>query len=323
VLASNVLYPKSYEEFSEIVRESINGKKRILVIGYGKHLIGKPKADIIVSTRMINRILEVSQADLYVTAQAGISLRELNEELKKQGLWLPFDYDGTLGGLTATNLPLWYTYPRELLLGAKFVNGEGNVLKSGGKTTKFSSGYKIWKVLAGSLGKLGIILEVTYRVFPLPEVVTFAKFDYSELRRVFDYSPLAIMVIIRNDGEMTGIAKFAGLRKVIERIPLAKDVDVELCNEGDRVISIISPLGLEVEYARKAREFINVECSVSLVGRGYTRAYVKDFNGIENARSSGIMVMVERGEYDGEHIPRASNAFTLLKRALDPYGVFG
>ncbi|MEM1627104.1 MAG: FAD-binding oxidoreductase [Sulfolobaceae archaeon] len=316
-----ILEPNSYDEIIEVVKESIASKKKVIAIGTGRHVIGNIKPDIIITMRRLNKILEVSQSDLYVISQTGISIKELNEELKRSGLWLPFDYNGTIGGLTATNLPLWYTYPRELLLGAKFINGEGKVIRSGGKTTKFSSGYKIWKILAGSLGRLGIILEVIYRVLPLPEITILASFDPEEWRKVFEYSPLSVMVIYKDNREI-GIAKFAGLKRVIDKIPL-KETNFDLDLDGENIVSVISPLGLEVNDARALRKFMKVECSVSLIGKGYTRAYVKDLNGIEEARSSGLNVIVEKGkDFSVENFVPISNTFKLLKRALDPYNVF-
>jgi hypothetical protein len=313
--------PETYEDLIKIVEKCKIENKTIFPIGTGKHIIGKfPKTDFIVSLRKLSSIIEVSQSDLYVTAQAGVLVKSLNEELKKEGLWLPFDYDGTLGGLTAINLPLWYTYPRELLLGARFVNGEGKIIKSGGKTTKFSSGYKIWKVLAGSLGRLGVILELTYKVLPLPEVVVNTIFNPNEINSIFKYSPLSVMVIIKENEEI-GIARFVGLKKVIDKIPL-RAYDGEIMLEGENIISLISPLGLELTQVRILRKFMKVEVSISLIGKGYTRAVVKDFNGIEEARANGLNVLIERGNYNGEYFNYYSKSLKYIKQALDPFNIF-
>jgi glycolate oxidase FAD binding subunit len=152
----------------------------LIPAGHPTHLdVGAaPRAyDVALSTRRMNRILAHDAGDMTVTAEAGVSLSELAAVLAAQGQWLPLDpsraADMTVGGLIAAdrNGPLRCAHGtvRDWLLGVKVVLADGELLKGGGRVVKNVAGYDLPKLFAGSFGTLGVLVEATFKVRPLPE----------------------------------------------------------------------------------------------------------------------------------------------------------
>ena len=134
------------------------------------------RADVILSTQRLTRIIEHEPADLVVTAEAGITLAALNAELARAGQWLPLDPpdDGraTIGGVVATGLAgaqaLGYRAPRGHVIGMRVALADGRLIKAGGRVVKNVAGYDLCKLFAGSYGTLGLILELTFKLRPRP-----------------------------------------------------------------------------------------------------------------------------------------------------------
>ena len=141
--------------------------------------IGNPpqRADVILKTHQLNRIIDHDHANLTVTVQSGLTLHALQAVLAKQKQFAPFDAPlperSTLGGIVAANLNgprrgSWGSV-RDLVIGTKVVLGTGEQIKAGGKVVKNVAGYDMCKLFTGSLGTLGIFTELTVRVAPIPE----------------------------------------------------------------------------------------------------------------------------------------------------------
>ncbi len=115
--------------------------------------------------------------DLTLTVRAGTTLSEIERVTREHDQWLPLDPygspDGTIGATlsTASAGPLASSFglPRDLLLGLEFVNGRGDVVRGGGKVVKNVAGFDLSRLLAGSWGTLGVITEVTLRLYALPQ----------------------------------------------------------------------------------------------------------------------------------------------------------
>ena len=129
------------------------------------------------STAKLNRIVEYEPADLTITAQAGVTVAELQAVLAASKQRLPLEVARpeaqTLGGVVAARAGsltrLSGGSVRDLLLGVSVVNSAGELVKGGGKVVKNVAGYDLPKLYCGSLGTLGLIAEVTFKVAPLPE----------------------------------------------------------------------------------------------------------------------------------------------------------
>ncbi|MET0065155.1 MAG: glycolate oxidase subunit GlcE [Candidatus Thiodiazotropha sp.] len=131
-------------------------------------------------------IVDYQPTELVITARAGTPLAEIEETLHAQGQMLPFEPPyfgghGTLGGAIASGLSgprrPWGGSPRDLLLGVKILDGRGRILNFGGQVMKNVAGYDISRLMAGALGTLGILLEVSVKVLPRPAEETTIRFN--------------------------------------------------------------------------------------------------------------------------------------------------
>ena len=134
------------------------------------------RANLILSTRRLNRIIEHEPADLIAVTEAGVLLNDFNAALMQNGQWLPLDPpdDGraTIGGVVATGLggaqQFGYGPPRRHVIGMKVVLADGTLIKVGGRVVKNVAGYDLCKLFTGSYGTLGVIVEVNFKLRPLP-----------------------------------------------------------------------------------------------------------------------------------------------------------
>ncbi|NON62244.1 FAD-binding oxidoreductase [Acidianus sp. RZ1] len=201
--------PSSFEEVEEIIRLANALNLKIYpFVGNSRHFGPSISANVGVDFSSLNKIVELSEEDLYVTAQPGVSMIELFSYVKKRGFLLPSFYDGSLGGMLGTNLPgpfsTFFGYPRDSILMGIIVTGDGKRIKAGGKTLKFSSGYKIHKLLTGSLGWYGTFLEATFKIYPYPD----------EMVEV-SVSPNDAQQLLRSELRPIGIISFKDRAKVI------------------------------------------------------------------------------------------------------------
>lgn len=177
---SLICWPASVQEVSAALALAEREGAAVIPWGSGSKigLGGTPRAaDIVLCTRRLNRVLEHTPADLTVTVEAGIGLAELQHILAAQGQFLaldpPFHERATIGGILATNASgprrLRYGTARDLVLGVKVVHADGQATKAGGKVVKNVAGYDLSRLYIGSLGTLGVIVEASFRLHPLPE----------------------------------------------------------------------------------------------------------------------------------------------------------
>jgi glycolate oxidase FAD binding subunit len=130
----------------------------------------------IVSTQKLDRLIAHAVGDLTITVEAGMKFAKLQEILATAGQFLPLDpaYPNisTIGGIIATadtgSLRQRYGGVRDLLLGISLIRADGKIAKAGGRVVKNVAGYDMMKLFTGSYGTLGILTEVTLRVYPLP-----------------------------------------------------------------------------------------------------------------------------------------------------------
>ncbi|HEV3219928.1 MAG TPA: FAD-binding oxidoreductase, partial [Candidatus Acidoferrales bacterium] len=160
---SAVLQPRSAEEIAEIVRMAASEKLALVACGCGSKLgIGMPplRYDLALDMKGLTQIAHYDAGDLTVSVDAGKSLGALQLTLKEKGQFLPLDVPciecATIGGSIASGidstLRQQYGTARDFLIGAEFIDGKGQVCKSGGRVVKNVTGYDLHKLLVGSLG---------------------------------------------------------------------------------------------------------------------------------------------------------------------------
>ncbi len=154
--------------------------------GGTKDWYGEPPRGELLETHTLTGISSYEPSELVVTARAGTPLKDLEAELAKKGQCLPFEPPhfgsaSTLGGMVAAGLagPARASVGgvRDYVLGATMVNGRGEVLTFGGQVMKNVAGYDVSRVLAGSMGILGVIAEVSLKVLPTPRASSTLRFE--------------------------------------------------------------------------------------------------------------------------------------------------
>lgn len=175
-----VARPEHVEELCALVRETVARGEAVFPLGGGTLLeYGLPpsKPGWALALGRLNRVIDYPASDMTVTVEAGITVAQLQETLRRSGQWLPIDVPfperASVGGALATNLPgprrSAYGSWRDYVLGAAVVNDQGELTRSGGRVVKNVAGYDLHKLHIGALGTLGIIAQVTFKVRPLPE----------------------------------------------------------------------------------------------------------------------------------------------------------
>ena len=205
------------EYVARIADAAAGGGKLAIRGGGSKRFYGGPESGDRLDLGAYRGIVAYEPSELVVTARAGTTLAELDAALAEKGQWLAFEPPhfgptATVGGMLAAGLsgPRRATVGalRDFVLGVRLLSGSGEVLSFGGQVMKNVAGYDVARLTAGSLGTLGVLLEVSLKVLPLPVAETTLRFAIGEaaaLERLNQWGgkPLPISASAWHDGVLT------------------------------------------------------------------------------------------------------------------------
>ena len=222
-----VCFAQSTDEVSQIVRCCAVHGVPVIAFGAGTSLeahVAALHGGICIDMTGMDRVVEVRVPDLDVTVQAGVTRKQLNDVLVRDGLFFPVDpgADATLGGMAATRASgtttVRYGSMRDNVVNLTVVTADGTVIRTASRARKSAAGYDLTRLFTGSEGTLGIICELTLRVHGIPEataaaVATFPTVD-DAVRTVIEVVQLGIPIArseLLDEVQIDAVNRYAGL----------------------------------------------------------------------------------------------------------------
>lgn len=222
-----VVFPRTTEEISAIVKACARYDTPIIPFGTGTSLEGHVMAlhgGVCIDMTQMNQIVALSPEDLDCRVESGVTRKQLNDYIQDQGLFFPIDpgADASLGGMTATRASgtnaVRYGTMKENVLGLTVVLANGNIIKTGGRARKSAAGYDLTSLFIGSEGTLGIITEIQLRLRGIPEAMSAAICQFSNLKDAVDTVIMTIQsgvpvarIELLDDKQMTACVNFSKL----------------------------------------------------------------------------------------------------------------
>jgi D-lactate dehydrogenase (cytochrome) len=228
-----VAFPDTTEEVSAIVKICAEYKVPVIPFGAGTSLEGHISAihgGLSIDLSRMNRVLEINPGDLDATVEAGVTYRELNVSLHDKNLFFSVDpgANATIGGMTATRASgtnsVRYGTMRDNVLSLKAVLPNGNIIRTGRRARKSAAGYDLTHLFIGSEGTLGIITEITVRLFARPAAISAAVCSFPTIEA-------AVNTVIKTI--QAGIP--------VARIELANATQIEAINRYSKLDLPVAP----------------------------------------------------------------------------------
>jgi len=222
-----VVFPNSTEEVADIVKICAAHKTPVIAYGTGTSLEGNViphQGGVVVDLANMNKVLRVNADDLDVTVQARVTRKELNAFIRDQGLFFPIDpgADASLGGMAATRASgtnaVRYGTMRENVLALTVVLADGRIIRTSRRSRKSAAGYDLTRLFVGSEGTLGIITEVTLRLYGIPEAMAAAVCSFESI-----------------EGAVNTVIQTIQLGIPVARIELLDDVQMDSVNKFSKL----------------------------------------------------------------------------------------
>ena len=193
---SLVAQPETIDEVKLLVKKAAEENYAIVAYGAGTSLEGNAATinaeTLCIDFSRMNRIVEVSAADLFCVVEPGVTREQLNEDIRATGLFFPVDpgANASLGGMISTRASgtttVRYGSIRENILGLKVVTADGSLISTGTRARKSASGYDLTHLYTGAEGTLGLIVEASLRLHGQPEKILAATWDFGTIEGAVD-----------------------------------------------------------------------------------------------------------------------------------------
>ncbi|OUR77877.1 FAD-binding oxidoreductase [Alphaproteobacteria bacterium 46_93_T64] len=222
-----VCFAKSTEEVSKIVKICAKFKIPVIPFGAGTSLEGHINAvegGVSIDLNQMNEIITVHSEDLDCVVQPGVRRKQLNEFLRDTGLFFPIDpgADASIGGMASTRASgtnaVRYGTMKDNVLSLTVVLPNGEIIKTGGRAKKSAAGYDLTRLYIGSEGTLGVITEITLRLYGIPEAVAAATVSFPDIESAIQSVILTIQsgipvarIELLDDIQVDAINKYSGL----------------------------------------------------------------------------------------------------------------
>jgi glycolate oxidase FAD binding subunit len=336
----DLIHPSSKAELVDAVRDANDRLTRFLVVGGRRHIDRGNPSDIDAElwTTQLDRLVAYHPSEMIAVVEAGMRIGDLNRLLAEGGQEWPSDAheEATVGGVIASGASsvrrLRMGSLRYTVLEAEVVTGDGRLVRSGARTVKNVTGYDIHKLVAGSLGTLGVIVQVALKVRPLPRARRTLRFDGDlELARKLVEAVPSAAAVLATPGEAE--VRLEGWpEEVEEETARAASISAPAGAIDDEPFPASAPWDARPIVAEvavppsKLDEAVSGDAWGALVGVGIAWVGLDDAEGLgalrERVRAAGGIAPVVKGPGGlGDEPVAAGGVHRRIKEAFDPDGV--